>query len=77
MHGLRDYGDADVRVYIDGHPLPQTSATAKELRFDAGGIDTRGDIDLRITSRSFVPRELGLNDDERRLGVDIESLRFE
>lgn len=78
MHGLRaNYAEAGVHAYIDGHLLPQIGARTKELRFDATGIDTRSEFELRVTSTRFVPRELGLNDDERRLGVDIDSIRFE
>lgn len=78
VHGfLMSYAESNVHAYVNGRVLPQIGATARELRFDATGVDIRSEFELRITSDQFVPRELGLNDDERHLGVDIESVRFE
>jgi len=78
MHGFRaDYAGANVHAYIDGHLLPKIDSAAKELQFDVIGVNTQSDFGLRITSSQFVPWELGLNDDKRHLGIDIDSIRFE
>jgi glycosyltransferase involved in cell wall biosynthesis len=75
---------AQVRVLVDGEP-----AADLELGAGANALDRRrgvpvvvsvparpslGEVEVKVTSTTFVPAEQGLGDDDRELGVALSTL---
>jgi hypothetical protein len=69
-----DYDRADIKVQANGRDLVHVATEGKEFTYDLGTVDGPSVIELRIASSTMVPRDLGINDDTRKLGIDIESI---
>ena len=78
MHGYRpDYAQSGLVVRVDGKELRRDRFDGRTFEFSLGSLDGPTPFDIDLTTRTFVPRDLGLNDDTRLLGVDIATLRVE
>jgi autotransporter-associated beta strand protein len=66
-------GDADLHLLADGVRIDAETIDGATHRFRL----TQAPFDLRIVSRSAVPRAIGRSHDLRRLGVAIRSLKLE
>lgn len=78
MRGYRPaYRADDIRVRANGKPLPMLRAEGRTFEFALGEMDGPATIDLELDARTFVPRDLGSNDDPRSLGMDIATLRVD
>jgi hypothetical protein len=76
MRGYRrDYDDIDLRVRANGAALPLLESNG--ARFVFALESTESPMKIEIKSTTFVPRDVGLGIDERRLGVDIATLKVE
>ncbi len=67
--------EADVRVVVNGTPLHRLGVAGNVWRFRLSP-DQRTVRRIRILSKTFVPKEKGLNDDTRRLGVVVARVRL-
>lgn len=65
-----------IEVRIDGVPAPLLDQQGSDFRF-AVPAGVTGDNRLEIRTSTFVPAEIGINADRRRLGADLLSVRFE
>ena len=65
---------ADVRVLVNGIQLPRIGVRDGTWSFLLPA-DARPIRRIRILSTTFVPKETGLNDDGRRLGVAVARVR--
>ncbi len=77
--GWRRFNDAreiGLTLAADGAPLEFLGKDDKELRFalPKGAQEIR---ELLLTVDAFVPKELGLNEDMRALGISLRSVRYE
>ncbi len=78
MRGYRrDYEGIDLRVRANGEVLPLLESDGARFVFALESIESSAPLKLDIESTTFVPQHTGLGMDERRLGVDIASLRVE
>ncbi|MFI5181577.1 MAG: hypothetical protein ACHQPI_09320 [Thermoanaerobaculia bacterium] len=67
--------DADVRVLVNGVALRGVGVSGYVWRYRLPP-DLRQIRRIRILSKTFVPKEMGLNDDARRLGVTVARVRL-
>jgi hypothetical protein len=78
MHGYRpDYTQAGLVVHANGKELRLEKADGPTFEFSLGPIEGPTPLELELDTRTFVPRELGLNDDPRHLGLDIGTLHID
>ena len=61
---------AEKRIYVNGNLLEFSHQTNNEFFFELNQEDRRIDS-IRILSSTFVPKILGINDDTRKLGLDV------
>jgi hypothetical protein len=78
MRGYRrDYEGIDLRVRANGEELPLLESDGARFVFGLASVESTTPLKLDVQSTTFVPRRAGLGIDDRRLGVDIASLRVE
>jgi hypothetical protein len=78
MRGHRpDYVQSGLVVRANGKELAKEKVDGRTVTFALGPMQGPVPFNLDLDMKPFVPRELGLNDDPRSLGVDIETLRVE
>jgi hypothetical protein len=78
MRGFRrNYEDIGLSVRANGEALPLVEASGTRFVFSFAPTDSTTSLKLELQSTLFVPRQAGIGIDERRLGVDIASLRVE
>lgn len=70
-NGLRIYVNGDQRARFLGRGQEPVKHYYFEIPPDVSTIDS-----IRILSNTFSPRELGLSDDSRHLGLDVKSIQF-
>ncbi len=70
-NGLRVYLNGDRRARFLGPEGDPVRRYYFEIPPDIRTIDS-----IRILSNTFIPRNLGLNDDARALGIDVKSVQF-
>jgi hypothetical protein len=63
-----------IEVFVDGKKLRYLSKKEHTFYFELGTLDTAKEIVIR--SKTLTPKSLGIGDDERELGLDIQSIRF-
>ena len=77
MRGYRpDYTQANLVVHANGKQLHLEKADGPTFEFSLGPIEGPTPLELELDTGTFVPRELGLNDDSRHLGLDIGTLHI-
>jgi Hint domain len=62
--------DPDLHLLVDGTPVAPSIARHGIHAFEI----TAGAIEVAVTSRSAIPSELGVNNDQRRLGVAVRRI---
>lgn len=67
--------DPVLEVFIDGEPAPEHRVQGSNYYF-AVPDGVLGNKSLEIRSTTFVPAEIGINADQRALGVDVVAVRF-
>ncbi len=78
MRGFRPgYTDIGFRVRANGRDLPLLGIDGTTFVFAFEPAVAPSGLKLELQSSIFVPRQAGIGIDERRLGVDIASLRVE
>ncbi|HEX5121816.1 MAG TPA: hypothetical protein VFV97_01120 [Rhodanobacteraceae bacterium] len=78
MRGFRPgYTDIGFRVRANGRDLPLLGVDGTKFVFAFEPAAAASGLRLELQSSIFVPRQSGIGIDERRLGVDIASLRVE
>jgi len=78
MHGYRpDYAQSGLVLRVNSKELSDRKLDGRTFEFSLGELEGPISFDLEVDAQTFVPRELGLNDDPRHLGVDIATLRVE
>lgn len=78
MRGYRpDYTQTGLVVRANGKELRLEKADGRSFEFSLGPIEGPTPLELELDTRTFVPRELGLNDDSRHLGLDIGTLHID
>lgn len=76
VRGIRsDYDQADIKISADGRLLPLEESHDNVFSFDLGTIEGPTKLSLRVSSNTFVPKERGMSEDQRALGIDIDTLR--
>jgi hypothetical protein len=77
-HGHRpDYQSANIEVRINGRRLHLASIQEHELHYDLFALEGPTLADIEITSTTFVPQDLGMGSDDRKLGIDLDTLRLQ
>ena len=71
------YEKSGLVVRVNGTELPTEKLDGSTFVFALGTMQGPAPFDIDIDVDTFVPRELGINDDPRSLGIDISSLRVE
>jgi hypothetical protein len=75
VHGFRPtYDDADLKVSVNGRQLPASGFKDNVFEFDLGTIEGPTTLNIGIVSRTFVPQQIGINDDRREIGIDVDSI---
>lgn len=65
-----------IEVRIDGVPAPLVGQQGSDFRFTVpAGVSDGRRLDIRTST--FVPAEVGINADRRKLGADLLSVRFD
>lgn len=78
MRGFRrNYEGIGLKVRANGEELPLIEANGTQFVFSLDPTGSPKSLKLDLQSTIFVPRQVGISIDERRLGVDIASLRVE
>ena len=78
MRGLRpDYTQSAIVVRANGKELHLEKVNGATFEFSLGPLEGPTPLKLELETATFVPRELGLNDDSRRLGLDIATLHVD
>jgi hypothetical protein len=78
MRGYRpDYAQTGLVVRANGKELHLDKTDGATFEFLLGPLEGPAPLELELNTSTFVPRELGLNDDSRRLGLDIATLHIE
>ncbi|MGH8173720.1 MAG: hypothetical protein ACREPX_11275, partial [Rhodanobacteraceae bacterium] len=78
MRGHRpNYADSGLIIRVNGEPLHLEGIDGKTFTFSLGEHTGPMSFDIDLETTTFVPREFGINDDPRSLGVDIATLRVE
>ena len=78
MRGNRpDYTQAGLVVRANGKELHLEKADGRTFEFSLGPIEGPTPLELELDTGTFVPRELGINDDPRHLGLDIATLHID
>jgi hypothetical protein len=71
------YEKSGLVVRVNGTELPTEKIDGPTFVFALGTMQGPARFDIDIDVDTFVPRDLGINDDPRSLGIDIASLRIE
>lgn len=71
-----DYDQSDLKVFVDGRELARKGFHDNVFVFDLGTLEGPGKMRIDITSNTFVPKQRGVNDDPRELGIDIDTLQL-
>jgi len=78
MRGSRPhYEESGLVVRVNGTELQTEKLDGSTFVFTLGTMQGPAPFDIDIDVDTFVPRDLGINDDPRSLGIDIGSLRIE
>ncbi len=68
---LRRSGAAPVRIVSVEGPIAEWSSGPEHLMLKAGRVPD-APVEIRVRTEPFVPRDLGLNEDARQLGVCLD-----
>jgi hypothetical protein len=71
-----DYDQSDVKVSVNGQELVAKGFRDNVFTFDLGALEGPAQMSVEISSNTFVPKQRGVNEDPRELGIDIDTLRL-
>jgi hypothetical protein len=72
-----DYDEADVKVSVNGRLLLSLGFQDSVFSFDLGTIEGPTRLNVRVSSNTFVPKQRGIGEDGRDLGIDIDTFRVQ
>jgi len=77
VYGYRsDYDQSEVKVSVNGRELVAKGFRDNVFAFDLEPLDGPGEMSVEVSSNTFVPKQRGVNEDPRELGIDIDTLRL-
>jgi len=73
--GRENLKDLELKVKVNGNEVKFIKFEDNKYFFHLSK-DIRKVEDITILSSTFIPKEIGLNNDQRKLGLDIQAIIF-
>lgn len=67
----------NLSIYVNGKKLKYVKKVKDSYYFKINNNDIKEIKKINIISSTFVPKELGINNDTRKLGIDVHSITIE